>query len=188
MQDFVIGIVAGLVSALIIWLFSLIWNKEAGRIVSIQAKRMQSYLQSISNDITWGVDDNKEFYYDSLISKIPYIYNCIDESKQAISHINFILWGRKKYIIEQLRILERAMDDMMWEVEGAYEDDEIMQRLKYFKEKYQSRGKNKLLIRAEFLERLVSTKNTDALIGEVAADFDEELTDQNIKMLKNICC
>ena len=32
-------------------------------------KFMQVYLQSMSNDITWGVEDNKDFYYDSLISK-----------------------------------------------------------------------------------------------------------------------
>lgn len=186
MHDFIIGTSAGLASALIIWISSLMWNKDAQNIVKIRAKRIQSYLQSISNDITWGVDDNKACYYDSLISKIPYIYNCIDESNQAISRLNFVLWGRKKYIKKQLEILEREMDDIMWEVEGAYKDDEIMRRLIYFKEKYQPTGKNKLLIRAEFLEKLVSTTNIDTLIVEVATDFDEEITDQNIKMLKDI--
>lgn len=69
MYDLALGIVTGLISAFVIWTISSIWNVRACKIVTIQAKRMQVYLQSMSNDITWGVEDNKDFYYDSLISK-----------------------------------------------------------------------------------------------------------------------
>ena len=170
-QNIIIGIVSGIVTAIIIWGVSAAWNYKACRTVKIQSKRMQCYLSSISNDITWGVEDCRDDYYDNLLLIIPFVLQSIDIARDSLSLVNFRVFRRRLYIEKQLTEITNGMETMLNEAVGAAPEQEKKARLQSIKNKYQTSCNNILYYRAVFLEKLTKLTTVQAALENI--EYDE---------------
>lgn len=183
--DIVSGLVSGIICAVLVWAFSVLINIKAKNEVLFWAKRLQSILYSINNDITWGIEDKREDYYDNLIVKVPYVYQYLYEIARAISVLNFCIFGRRAYIKKQLEVLENDMDYILSEVNLSGKNEK-QGRLISIGKLYQTTNSNILVIRAEFIEKLTYIRTVDASIAEVATDDDENVALLIESMLKDL--
>lgn len=174
-----LGIIAGIVSGAILWLFSQLFNIGAKKTLQIQSKRMQYYLVSINNDITWGTEDKIDDYYAILTQKIPFVLHAVDLAKDSIALLDFRLTTRR-CIIKQLDEIQKGIEDLLEIVVGADRESEKLKRLEAMR-KYQTEASNILLIRAEFIEKLACSISVNRALSKMS--YDDENVDEIEKIL-----
>lgn len=174
------GIVSGLITGSLLWLFTQLFNINARKTLRIQSKRMKYYLASINNDLTWGTEDENDEYYSFLINKIPFILQAVDSAKESISLFNFMCMRR--LVMTQLNEIQSGMENMLLTVAGNETESEKLYRLKSLAVQYQTGASNILLLRAEFLEKITESNSIESALSKMSYD------DDNIEEIEALLC
>lgn len=136
-------------------------------------------MSSINNDIIWGTEDELDDYYEILIYKIPFVLQAADLIRESMALLNYRLSSRK-CIEKQLDEIQKAMEYLLTLAVGAERSREKLMRLEIMK-RYQTEASNILLIRAEFLEKLATSRCVELAISKMS--YDDERIDEIEKLL-----
>lgn len=153
------GIISGLICAILVYIFTSLFNISAKKEVRQCVKRLAIYIDAIDKNITWGTDDKKSEYYDYALECVHFCYLYLDNALQSIKPLNFMFRGRK-YILHQLYEIQAGLDYILGCVEGTLPEQERLSRLNDFDVYFRDGSDNILVHRAEFVGYLLSGLST----------------------------
>lgn len=174
MKDLTIGIVSGVICAFFIWVFNSFWNVNCRRDIHFYTERLILYLESINNDLTWGMEDQRESYYTDLLNKIHFSYLYMDNARRSIRLAN-LLWHNRKRILKQYSEIEAGLNKIMCEVEAAAPEKERVARMESLAKEIQTTDSNMLIVRANFILNLVDNRTFAEALEETCIDDSKEM-------------
>lgn len=132
------------------------------------------YLESINNDLTWGMEDQRESYYTDLLNKIHFSYLYMDNARRSIRLAN-LLWHNRKRILKQYSEIEAGLNKIMCGVEASAPEKERVARMESLAKEIQTTDSNMLIVRANFILNLVDNRTFSEALEETCIDDSKEM-------------